>query len=667
MGNVKLCDCTLSASELCFTGIELDHILGDLRDTCVDMIELGLACQRTFRNNPCLFYSADDIQAFREAHEKYFSDRITYSVLMDMERLPENFLEFDKSVLIRAQIWPEHYKDNLEVCRTMAKRGFCVAICLMETSMFSDSAFTQILGAATEMGATGVYIVDLDQLDVKKSLVRLKEANQMLPHEMALGYHGSDCIGEALETAKEVVGLGMDRTVLIDSSVCGLSKRAGKLRSEIFSDYLNETYGAGYNQNGFFSVYDHALSKRFKEVVLLRYLSAKYHCSCRYAEYYHNEIQTPLLACAEILRTMPNELRWDFSKKRAYRLFREYSKQQIDMAIIIPTCNRPKVIDNLLFQSAYQLRKYGIDIIIYDSSDDNKTETIVRNFQLEKCWNVFYHRYQGDFDGFSLDQKVMDAYKNYVDKYRYLWICRDGLIITPDTCVEKIMAYMKENVECIIVDAKFRNNNKESEAIYSQPDHCVDILREEGVRTTILGTFIFSSNLMKKILSTIPLDEKTYGLWLPAAPLHYYAIHPFLVARYIGDIFFYNEKGTPNSFWNKGGNAMEQWIYRWYMVVMGLPDCYNAAKESVLKIEMFDFHPFYLSSLMRMRGNGGLSIKTVQKYKRYIPFVSNTELWKFYAVSVMPKWFARFLVAHQGGRIFRSLRKVYLLICKKSV
>ena len=666
MGNVKLCDCTLSASEVYFTSKELDDILDDLQDAGADVIELGLACQKNFRINSCLFYDAEELDAFQDEHKAHLSNETIYSILLDTQRIPEDLMDFDRRVLIRAQIWPGHEEDNLTVCRQMTQRGFRLILCPMETTMISDTAFARILEAAVQMKAVGVYVVDRDQLDVEKSLARLKEADRVLPSRMLLGYHATDCTGEAMETAKKIVALSMERTVLLDASVCGLSNRAGMLRSEMFADQLNELCGGDYRQEGFFAVYDHALSKRFREVVLLRYLSAKYRCSHRYAEYYHNEVQATLVACAEILKTMPDELRWNFSKKDAYRLFRTYTRQQMDLAVIIPTCNRASAIDSLLFQSAYQLRKYGVDIIIYDSSEDDKTENLVRNFQLDGCWNVIYRRYEGSFDGFSLDHKIMDAYRDYLEQYQYLWVCRDGLIITPDTCMRQLCSYIQKGIDCIIVDAKFRNGDEESETVYGDGE-AQSFFQEQCIRMATLGTLIFSSKLIRTILEQIPLNEQTYSLWQMAAPLHYYAMAPFSVVGYIGEVFFYNTAGTANSFWNKAGKAMEQWAYRWYTVVTELPACYDAAKEEVLKIDMYDFHPFYLNSLMRMRGNGGLSVKIVRHNKEYLSHVSDTALWKYYAVALMPRWSARFLVDHQEGRIFRWLRKIYLLVERKEV
>lgn len=667
MGRIKLCDCTLSASEAQFTNLELGYIFKGLHDANVDMIELGLACQRNYRNNPCLFYSARDLQTQVKTYKEMLLSSKKYSIVLDTAAPPEDLNEFPKDVVVRAQVWRDHYQKGIELCADMVKQGFQVIPCLMESNRCLDSEYVCFVEDVVRMRAVGFYLVDLNSMNMAKTLERIQLADKQMPSEMIIGYHGNDVTGEVLACAKEITQIPMEREVYLDCAVCGLSKTTGNLRSEIVADFLNETQNGAYEEAGFLSVYDNALKKLFREIFLANYLCAKYECSHRYMDYYYNEIGTTLGRCAEILRTIPACDRMQFTKQKAYQIYQAYWKKKLDLAVIIPTCNRATVVDHLLFQSAYQLRKYGVDIIIYDSSNDDKTENCVRNFQLEGCWNVHYHRYDGEFDGFSLDHKVISAYKDYADRYKYLWVCRDGLIITPDLCMENIIKYVQNGADCIIVDAKFRNDNKSSEVVYRGKQDCADLLRQEGARTTVLGTFIFSGELIKKIVSAIPLDEKTYGLWLPAAPLHYFAKQPFLVVRYVGDLFFYNTAGTANSFWNASGKAMEQWAYRWYTIVMNLPECYNAAKNDVLKINMFDFHPFYLTSLMRMRSNGGLSFSIVRKYEKYLPFVSDTSMWKYYAVSFMPKWTARFLSEHQGGRIFRFLRKVYLLLGKKSV
>ena len=62
----------------------------------------------------------------------------------------------------------------------------------------------------------------------------------------------------------------------------------------------------------------------------------------------------------------------------------------------------------------------GVDIIIFDSSSDYKTAAVVDNYIIEGLTNLKYIRWQGKWDGFSLDSKVIDAYLMFWEEYEYL-------------------------------------------------------------------------------------------------------------------------------------------------------------------------------------------------------------------------------------------------------
>lgn len=662
MGKIQLLDCTLNSTENYIGRKEIAHILRGLHTAKVDIVEVGLVCEPNFRISENLFYSAEDVQNFRNKYKDWLDEDKQYSILLDTTYLPKDRLEFPREWIIRAQLWGDSLEEGLRYSRQLCQKGFYVILLPMESSLYRQDVFLKILYEAVDMKAAGVYVVDyFGRLGIEKNMECLQEADQILSDEMVLGFYGKDERGEVNEFVKRVVAINWRHDLQIDASVCGFSDKARNLRSELLADYLNKYDNGCYKRTGFLQVYDDCLHHFFHEKFLLYYLSALYDCTPKYAEYYFNEIGTSLSNCDAVLSRLPKNIKWNFSKEKAYQYFKDYIKTQYDIAVVIPTCARPQSIDNLLFQSAYQFRKYGIDIIIYDSSEDEKTEVAVRNFQIDGCYNVRYKRYTGLFDGFSLDHKVIQAYIDFANQYKYLWVCRDGLIISIEDCFEKLHEYMHQNIDCIIVDAKFRNDNHESEEFYGNISDCKRLLEDQSARITILGTMIFNSELITKIIEDQPLGEKNYALWLMAAPLHYFAEHPFNIVAYVGDLFRFNAAGSPNSFWNKAGKAMQQWAYYWPHIIDSLPCVYDEAKDKAYRIEMFDFHPFRPNSLIRMRGNGGLTVSLVRKYKTYLRRVCDTAQWKFYLVAIMPRWIARYLSDHQGGKIFRGLRAIYML------
>lgn len=661
MGNIKILDCTLTATEIYFDKKQTKNVLKGLSQSGVDVIEVGLICDKRDRISENIFYSSNDLDKFIDEYDSIIEDE-KISLLVDTSKLPDEEIEFNKKWTIRVQIWNDNLNYGLKYAKQLCDDGNRVIIVPMDVELYSDQKFEQIINAAININANGIYVTNYyGRMTEKCAESYIIKLDSLLPETMVIGYHTKDLAGNGCENIKHIFKLNLKHNIQVDTSVCGVSKVASNIRSEVFADYLNIHKKSTYNRSGFLYVYDHAMHNIYHERFLVYYLSSIHNCTHKYAEYYFNEIGTTLEYCDAVLERIPVDEKWDFDKKRAYEHFRKYIKTQFDMALVIPTCNRSKAIDSLLFQSAYQLRKYGIDIIVYDSSEDGKTESVTRNFQIDGCYNVIYKKYNGEFDGFSLDHKVMQAYIDFADEYKYIWVCRDGLIISIDACYDKLREYVQDNYECIIVDAKFRNDDEESENKYTSNLDCVDFLANEGERITVLGTLIFSADLMKRIIKKYNIDDKTYGLWVMAAPFHYFADTPFKTVSYIGEVFFYNNAGTSNSFWNKAGMAMEQWCKRWFDIIDKMPEQYNNAKKEVMKIDMFDFHPFYVNSLMRMRGNGGLTPSIVKKYKQYIPFVCNTAIWKFYLVSVMPKFLAKYLSNNQGGRAFKFLRSFYLL------
>lgn len=97
----------------------------------------------------------------------------------------------------------------------------------------------------------------------------------------------------------------------------------------------------------------------------------------------------------------------------------------IRLAVCIPTYNRSQIIQEFLetYINEYIYEKF--DIYIYDSSEDRKTETLVREW-MQYYTNLYY---------VSVDMKVHSNMKVYnifrefgeEQKYDYLWVCSDSI------------------------------------------------------------------------------------------------------------------------------------------------------------------------------------------------------------------------------------------------
>ena len=211
----------------------------------------------------------------------------------------------------------------------------------------------------------------------------------------------------------------------------------------------------------------------------------------------------------EIFKEISKEDAFHFSKQAANRALMAYRKKKLNMVVVIPTANRPMSIDALLFSAAKDLLRYGIDIVIYDSSEDEKTHAVTANFQLDGYDNVSYKRYTGPYDGFSIDEKVISAYREHLD-YDYIWACRDGLIPTPSEFYHDLITAVEDGTDYIVVDSLYRNNYR---YCYKKYTDCLEFFADNSARTTILGSIIFKSKALNRILSHYPLNDSNYMRW----------------------------------------------------------------------------------------------------------------------------------------------------------
>lgn len=408
-------------------------------------------------------------------------------------------------------------------------------------------------------------------------------------------------------------------------------------------------------------VYKHLIDQASQEQ-LSDFLCSEFPWAKSYVYYYVYVIYAIRGSIIPVLQSISETDKNDFTPKKAYEYLRKYEMKQLSFATIIPTCNRPDAIQFILDYAAVLYRRLGIDLIVYDSSDDDRTQEVVKRMQNFGYWNVKYKRYNGIFDGFSLDHKIISAYQTFCDEYEYLWICRDGLVPVVDEMREKLLYYTRRKVDCIIIDTKSRTGGVEIEREYKPSDYN-DLLIEQATRLQTLGMLIFSRSFIKRIIDSEPITDKNYSLWQMAVPFHAFAKSDTKIVFFTRNVFAPNYKASINHFWSRADKALEQWAYRWYNVIANLPDEYNDVKEQCMMVYTVDFHPFTFKTVMEMRAFGGLTYGMVKKYAFYLQKVTKTPLSYFYFVSLMPRFFAKSILKIQRKHPF-FLEKIKRMVIK---
>lgn len=332
------------------------------------------------------------------------------------------------------------------------------------------------------------------------------------------------------------------------------------------------------------------------------------------------------------------------------------------LAIVVPTANRETTIEQWLFELCDDAKRYDVDLIVYDSSSNDKTECVVSNYVLDGYENIKYVRYDGEFDGFSLDHKLINAYQQFSAYYEYIWLIRDGHIPCLKDFYDQLNTFMEQRYECIIVDAEYRNFYQSKKVIYSEKKDCIRLLVDQIWRMQTLGMLIFSSKFALRLIDQVPLTEDVYSLWQMAAPFHLFAKNPYKIVFYVGRTFTHNIKVFGGHFWQSGEKHFMQWAYRWCHVIDRLPMEYDRAKSEVYKMYTCDFHAFIPKTILELRVYGTMNIKMIKKYKKYLIKVTDTPVWFFFVVSIIPKCMWKRVLNHSEGLFCKILCWIYLCL-----
>lgn len=632
----------------------------------LDIVEYGLL--RSYPLGPDCAVSCSTIlpPGFERERGQY------YAMLLDRLYWPEISTLPEKSNrtadIIRVLITAERRDAELAYCAALRQKGYQIITLLEEAGQYGTDELSSLLQEVNAARPWACYLLDTSGVLTKKELLTMSSlCGKTLDSDVRIGFHGCDNLQCLFEMAKAFCGMEIKRGLCMDVSAGGIGVGPRHLSARMFAEWMNNTFDRKYNLPvlTFQETYSkaHMESKLDPVWPLLYYEAARNKCSYRYAEYY-DELSVEPSDQLGIYEEIEHEFALQFDKGAANRALLRFKKKRLNLVIVIPTANRPTAINTLLYHAAQDLLSFGVDIVIYDSSNDERTHAAAMNFQIEGYSNVYYRRYTGEFDGISIDKKVMSALQEHLD-YDYIWLCGDGLVPTISQFYYDLISLTERGMEFIAVDWSYRNDNRHCVKTY---DNCVDFFVENTGRMNRLGGAIFKSSFMERLLKDQPLNESNYGFWIPMAGLHQMAKEPVLTGQIISNVFEYNPSGAASSYWFEG--MLKNWGENWYRTVSGLPAVYDSGKPSVLKVHTPDFQPFALKSMLKLRSLGGFDLSIYHKYRDLLSHISMNPLSKFYFAALVPKSFAKFLIKVDGywtakpntlfSRLISKLYRVYV-------
>lgn len=339
MGKVSVLDCTLRDGGYInnweFKEKAIKDIIKKISRTGIEYLETGFIKDVDYNPDFSIFNGNDSFKAVVDSK----NPNVTYLGMVDM-KLPMPLSKLGKRVSdgfdgVRVIFKKDKIEEGYRYCKEAIELGYITCAQLVGTNEYSDDLLADTVKKFNSLDIKALSIVDTFGLIEKQDFLRITNIiNQNLREDIALGYHSHNNLQQAMGNAVALVEQELKRDIIIDACVFGMGRGAGNLNMELFVKYLNQNYGKNYRIEPFLEVIDEYLNdiyrREFWGYSLPFYLSATNGCHPNYAKFFAEKEALTVKAFNEILRSIPEEEKGNYSRETAEKIYIGFMQNYVD-------------------------------------------------------------------------------------------------------------------------------------------------------------------------------------------------------------------------------------------------------------------------------------------------------------------------------------------------
>ncbi len=315
MSRVKLLDCTLRDGGYInnweFGESNIRYIAEALSDSGTEIVEMGFLRDEGYSKDRAVWSQIERISEFLPKNKNTLFAIMGESFnFFPIDRIPDQSkTDID---IIRIICWRKLQTQCIEYCKKLIDKGYKVCIQPDRVNQYSIDEFKGLCDDYSKIKPYAIYVVDSNGfLSQKEILHYLTEANQVLPSNISLGYHGHNSLLQAEGAAELFVESIFDREIIVDGSVFGIGRASGNLNIEIFAKYLNENLGKSYNISKYIEIYQNNIKAIYEKnkwgYSIEAYVSSVYHCNPNYASILSNNYGLEAREIERIIMNLSDE------------------------------------------------------------------------------------------------------------------------------------------------------------------------------------------------------------------------------------------------------------------------------------------------------------------------------------------------------------------------
>ena len=299
------------------------------------------------------------------------------------------------------------------------------------------------------------------------------------------------------------------------------------------------------------------------------------------------------------------------------------------LSICIPTYNCYSLLVECLEVLFPQIKDYNVAVYVIDNASTDETYLIKDQFP-----SIVYIRNERNIGG---DFNILKSYQIAAKKSEYICVLGDSYRFKGNFG-RMLDILSKFEINLLVISRMGQSLNLDS-CYYDNIDR---VLSDLGGTMDLIGTIVIKKEAVAK-------SNYRYYMWSNfihiGMAFNYLATLDNFKCYYLKELtLFHTRIDKTSTSWYK--DTLNIFSKIWMLSILSLPA--NISLES--KLECIKKHDLYTGTfskrrLLYLRMIDGISLKIVNCYKAYLPFVTDTSLVYMYIICLLPKWIARFFLS----------------------
>ena len=243
--NIKVLDCTLRdgghLNDSYFGYENIINVVNCLNDANIDFIELGFLEDCKYDRNRARFSSASETN---EILKNIQAKKSKYSLLTQVDKYDISKLEdsnLNKIDMIRVSFHNCYINEGIEYCKKVKEKGYIVCCNPINFSSYSNEEIVYLVNKINEIDLDYFTIVDTFGTLLNNDFSnKLNLLSSLLRDTIKIGLHLHNNLSSSFSTAQILMQTkSRFNDVIIDTSLNGMGRAPGNLKTELLTYYIN--------------------------------------------------------------------------------------------------------------------------------------------------------------------------------------------------------------------------------------------------------------------------------------------------------------------------------------------------------------------------------------------------------------------------------------------